>query len=119
MISPFGKELRIMRIRKNEVLKDMADKLGCSSSYLSAIELGIRKVPTGFVEKLASAYSLSDSEKEKLLELRELSEKEVSINLQGASDAQKNLALVFNRTLSDLTEEDAKKIETILKERRR
>ena len=43
-MTDFAKALRILRIERGEVLKDMADKLGITSSYLSAIECGKRKI---------------------------------------------------------------------------
>jgi len=40
MITEFGRILRNIRMDCNELLKDMADKLNITSSYLSAIEHG-------------------------------------------------------------------------------
>ena len=37
-ISEYGEFLKHLRIDKKEMLKNMADKLGIKSSYLSAIE---------------------------------------------------------------------------------
>ena len=61
-ITPFGKELRKLRIDTDEVLVNMADKLHITSAYLSAIENGKRRVPKDFIEKLDKIYSLSEAQ---------------------------------------------------------
>lgn len=43
-LTPFGLCVRKLRLEANCRLKDMADELGCSSAYLSAIEVGKRPV---------------------------------------------------------------------------
>jgi transcriptional regulator with XRE-family HTH domain len=45
MLTEFGQYLRKIRIDCGDLLKDMADKLGVTSSYLSAVETGKRNVP--------------------------------------------------------------------------
>ena len=62
MITEFGKELRKMRIDAGEVLKDMATKLGITSSYLSAIEVGKRTVSERILTNIQEKYTLSEAE---------------------------------------------------------
>ena len=50
MITDFGKELRILRVEKDENINTMAKKLGISIAYLSAIESGNRPIPSDLVE---------------------------------------------------------------------
>ena len=45
MLTEFGKALRKIRIDRQQLLKDMANKLGVSSAYLSAVENGKRRMP--------------------------------------------------------------------------
>ena len=40
MLTALGKFLRKLRIDNGEILKDMADKLGVTASFLSAVENG-------------------------------------------------------------------------------
>ena len=54
MATTFGKELRKLRIDKDENIHDMAKKLGISISYLSAIEAGSRNIPSDMVDKMVS-----------------------------------------------------------------
>ena len=44
MITPIGKFLRKLRIDTGEILKDMAEKLHVSPSFLSAVENGKKKI---------------------------------------------------------------------------
>ena len=52
MLTDFGKELRKIRIDNNEFLKDMANKLGVTVSYLSAVENGKRDIPDEWLDKI-------------------------------------------------------------------
>ena len=67
-ISEYGEFLKHLRIDKREMLKNMADKLGIKSSYLSAIESGNREIPPALTELICSKYNLSDEECKKLHE---------------------------------------------------
>ena len=61
-----GKELREIRIRRGEVLKNMADKLGFGSVQLSGIECGKQAAPTDFFLRLKELYALTDEEAARL-----------------------------------------------------
>lgn len=65
-ITPFGKELRKLRIDLDEVLMTMADKLEITAAYLSSIETGRREIPKDFITKIANIYSLSEDQIKKL-----------------------------------------------------
>ncbi|QGX87831.1 helix-turn-helix domain-containing protein [Escherichia coli] len=45
-VTALGRFLRKIRIDKDQILKDMAEKLGVSVAQLSAIELGKRSIST-------------------------------------------------------------------------
>lgn len=114
MLTELGKELRKMRIDRGEVLKNMADKLGMTSSYLSAIECGKRNIPNGFITKIADIYNLNLTEK-RILELaQEKSVKEIVLNLEEASETKSDLALKFARTFKDIDDATALKITKLL-----
>jgi transcriptional regulator with XRE-family HTH domain len=65
--TPFGKFLKIFRIKRNEFLKDMAQKLGVSAAFLSAVETGKKKIPEDWIEKIVNLYKLGGSEKDELI----------------------------------------------------
>lgn len=54
-----GKELRKIRVDQEERLIDMANRLGKSSSFVSAVETGSKSPPTGFEELVISVYRLA------------------------------------------------------------
>ena len=45
MLTPFGQIVRKKRIDKFLTLKEMADALGVSSAFLSAVEMGRKAIP--------------------------------------------------------------------------
>ncbi|MCL2035044.1 MAG: helix-turn-helix domain-containing protein [Oscillospiraceae bacterium] len=55
-----GRLLRVLRAENDEILYDMAKKLGMATSYLSMIETGIRTVPKNFLVRIQTAYSLEE-----------------------------------------------------------
>lgn len=58
-----GSMLRKIRVDREETQKTMAENLGISGSYLSAIEMGKRPIPDGFIEKLSTRYTLTPAER--------------------------------------------------------
>lgn len=61
-MTELGKALRMMRVCRQEKTRQMADRLGYTCSYLSAIETGARPVPEGMVSALVAAYSLDEDQ---------------------------------------------------------
>lgn len=62
VLTELGKKTRKIRIDNEEILMDMANKLGISVSYLSSIEVGKRNVPEDFIEKIEQIYNVKLSE---------------------------------------------------------
>ena len=118
-LTPFGKELRKMRIDRGEILKTMADALGCTSSYLSGIECGKYSVPADLVERLQGLYGLTAEEVCRLNVARDATLKEERLRLEGTSQQQRDVAILFARTFKELSEEDLKKMQDILCNKRR
>ena len=55
-MTPFGERLRKLRLEKNVTLKAMAQALGVSSAYLSALEHGKRGRPSWHLVQGVTAY---------------------------------------------------------------
>lgn len=113
-----GKCLRKLRIDVGETLGDMADRLGITSSYLSAIEKGKRPAPSGLVGKVAGLYSLSDEARESLEAAADKTLKSVKVELDGASDPKRDAALCFARSFDDLDDETARSVLKLLRKKR-
>lgn len=114
MLTLFGKYVRKLRIDRNELLKEMAVKLGVASSYLSAVETGKRNIPHDWLDKIITLYQLDFQESEELKNAFEGSQLSVKIDLQKANSRDKNLALSFAREFKDLDEDEKSKIWSIL-----
>lgn len=118
MLTQFGKFCRKLRIDRGELLKDMADKLGVTPSYLSAVETGNRNVPQDWFDKISIHYSLSAQERAELKEAIHNSQLTIKFNLAKMRDDEKDLVLAFARELKGLNDEDKKKIQSILNQTR-
>lgn len=115
MLTEFGKALRKIRIDRQQLLKDMADNLGVSSAYLSAVETGKRRIPQDWVSKIATIYSLDSDSKANLQKAADNSVFDVTISLVNASEEKRNAVLSFARALDGLNDEDLRKIMSSMK----
>lgn len=114
MLTELGKELRKIRINNNEILKDMASKLGITSAYLSAIENGKREPTNKFMETLFSMYNISSEDKKNLTQAFQSTIDNISINLSNQTQEHKDLGLVFARKFDGLTQDQINKLIKIL-----
>lgn len=115
MLTKFGKFTRKLRIDSGELLKDMADKLQVTSSYLSAVEVGKRTAPKKWATLLKDIYSLSDSDYEILLNTIDESREEVTFNLADMKAKDQDIILSFARKFDTLDDFQKEKIKQILK----
>lgn len=115
MITEFGKCLRKTRIDNQELMVDMAEKLGVSPAYLSAVENGKRNAPEKWVESIIEKYSLSPASADALKAAFDDSQENVKIPLKGATDLQKSTVVSFAKALNGLTDSDLKKIMSVVK----
>lgn len=115
MFTSFGKFARKLRMNNNELLKDMADRLKVTSSYLSAVEHGKKRIPDDWQEELSEIYHLSSEQIDELKLAIIQSANEIEINLRNTTDVQKQVAYSFARRLESLSEDELDKIQEILK----
>lgn len=114
MLTAFGKALRKIRIDRNLLLKDMADGLGCSSPFLSAIESGTKKIPDDMIERISNVYKLTEEEVQSLEVGRDQSVKEVKMELKGYCEQDRELALAFARSFKSLDASQKEKLKKVL-----
>lgn len=117
MVTKVGKFLRQLRLNNDEILKNMAEKLGVTSAFLSAIENGKKKIPKTMRENLIDKYHLTDAEVAELDNAIMESNETVEINLRELSDSKKGLAITFARSFGELSDEDVKFFAEYLKKR--
>lgn len=114
MLTEFGKFCRKLRIDHGELLKDMADKLGVTSAYLSAVEVGKRNVPCEWAKKISQLYSLNQDEMKILQQAIANSQLQIKIDLRNKKEEDKALIIAFVREFEDLNENEKNKIKEIL-----
>lgn len=119
MLTLFGKFIRKLRIDHGELLKEMADKLNVTSSYLSAVETGKRNVPQEWPEKITQLYQLNSEQCSELRSAIEGSQLSVKIDLLSSSTKDKNLAMAFAREFKELGESEKSEILNILQRKNR
>lgn len=105
--------LRNKRERDGESLRLMADKIGISGAYLSAIEIGKRDINERIVDRIIKKYELGAEDINKIKFLAEASKKEVKIK-NGDSDIKRELLVEFKRKYSTLSNEKASELLLIL-----
>ncbi len=96
--------LKTIRINEGEMLMDMAKKLEISSTFLSAIENGKKKVPDDFKAKLCKHYSLSDEQIKELNEGIIINNDKLDFTLSDLSGPKKELAISLGRSFDTLSD---------------
>lgn len=94
-LSEYGKLVRKARIDAGVTMLDMARSIGVAPSYLSATEVGSKKVSPSFIEKVVSFFASKGIKVEGLHEAADVSNQ--SVSLAGLSDPQKFLIAGFAR----------------------
>lgn len=120
MLTPFGKYLRKLRIDRGHLLKNMADLLKVTSSYLSAVETGKRAVPSEWPQKIASEYGLVAQEEAELVRLAALSAPEFVVDLPRDADEQTREAVaMFARRVTSMDKDSLAQLITLMQEQER
>jgi transcriptional regulator with XRE-family HTH domain len=114
MITSFGKFCRKLRIDSGELLKEMADKLAVTPSYLSAVENGKRNIPKTWSQLISQFYSLNSEQQQELMKAIEESQLAMKVEMKNYSSSEKNLIMAFARQIKELEEDSKLKIWDIL-----
>ncbi len=116
-LTEFGKFSRKLRIDRGELLKDMAEKLNVTVSYLSAVEIGKRNIPDKWEEEIIRAYHLNLHEIEILKESIIYSKKVFKINVENFEKEEKDLILMLARKVNSLDDREINNLKKILSKR--
>ncbi len=114
MATTYGKVLRRIRIDRDELLKNMAEKLKMTSAYLSSIENGKRQIPNNMTRSIVDIYELDKHQMDELYNAEAHVRTNIDINLEEASSSQKATVLALARQFENLTDEQLKDIQVIL-----
>jgi len=118
MVTPLGKELRIIRLNSNEILKDMANKIGITPSYLSSIENGKRTPTRALVNKIISIYKLDEKQSQNIQEAFYKTIDEITISSKNLNKEHQNLGLVFARKFNGLDSQQINEILSIINKKK-
>ena len=114
MLTEFGQHLRRLRIDCGEFLKNMADKLEVTSSYLSAVETGKRNIPDDWVEKISQLYKLDMFERDALKIAAFNSARSVTMDLSKMVPKRRETASLFARRFDDVDDTTIEAIRNLL-----
>mgnify|MGYP002624377606 CR=1 FL=1 len=115
MLTSLGRFLRKIRIDHGEVLKDMADKLGVTASFLSAVENGKKRMPSSWNSLICSLYELNNEQMDELTRAIAESENKIELDFTNASGTQRELAVSFARKFNDFDERQLKSFIELLR----
>ncbi len=117
MLTSLGRFLRKLRIDRGEILKDMADKLNVSASFLSAVENGKKRMPANWNIQICHLYKLNEVQRNEFTSVIAETEKMIEIDFSNASAKNKELAVSFARKFTEMDETQIEEIQKILKRR--
>lgn len=114
-MTPFGAKLREMRAQRGITLKEMADSVGVSAAYLSALEHGKRGAPTWFlVQRIISYFNIIWDDSEELCRLAQSSDPRVKLDTSGSIPEATAFANLFSRSIGTLDRSDFEKLTRIV-----
>lgn len=114
MLTSLGKFLRKLRIDQGEILKDMADKLHVTVSFLSAVENGKKKMPSNWNGKICQLYDLDEQQREEFTTAIAQTEEAIEMNFADASLGRRELAVSFARKFNSIDDAQVEAIRKIL-----
>jgi len=118
-VTPFGAKIRALRAARGVTLKDMAEDLGISSAYLSALEHGRRGQPSRqLVRQICAYFRIFWDEAEELEQLARISHPRVVVDTAGLSPRATLLANELADRIAGLDDAVIDRLLRILKENR-
>ena len=111
-MTPFGETMRKLRAERGITLKEMADAIGVSSAYLSALEHGKRGRPGWhLIQRILSFFNIIWDDAEEVMRLARISHPRVTIDTSGLSSKATELA---NLLADDIAKLDAAALDELL-----
>ena len=111
-MTPFGDRMRKLRAERGITLKDMADGIGVSSAYLSALEHGKRGRPGWhLIQRILAFFNIIWDDAEEVVRLARISHPRITIDTSGLTPKATELA---NRLADDIGRLDPPALEELL-----
>lgn len=110
-MTPLGEKIRALRQAKGVSQKEMAQNLGVSSAYLSALEHGHRGKPTwALLQQIIGYFNVIWDEAEELQKLSTISQPRVVIDTGGLDPRTTLLANLLAENIHRISKENAEKL---------
>jgi transcriptional regulator with XRE-family HTH domain len=117
-MTPFGQTIRRMRADRGISQKKMADAIGVSAAYLSALEHGHRGQPSWeLLQRVIGFFNVIWDEAEELQRLASLSHPRVTIDTAGLSPEATALANRLSDRIGDLDSEQISALQALLEDK--
>ena len=111
-MTPFGERMRKLRAERGITLKDMAEALGVSSAYLSALEHGKRGRPGWhLIQRILTYFNIIWDDAEEVVRLARISHPRITIDTSGLNPKATELA---NRLADDIGKLDDAALDELL-----
>ncbi|MEI7598609.1 MAG: helix-turn-helix domain-containing protein [Aestuariivirga sp.] len=111
-MTPFGDRMRKLRAERGITLKQMAESLGVSSAYLSALEHGKRGRPGWhLIQRILAYFNIIWDEADEVVRLARISHPRISIDTSGLNPKATELA---NRLGDEIGKLDAATLDELL-----
>jgi len=111
-MTPFGDRMRKLRAERGLTLKEMADAIGVSSAYLSALEHGKRGRPGWhLIQRILTFFNIIWDDAEEVVRLARISHPRITIDTSGLNPRATELA---NRLADDIGRLDAAALDELL-----
>lgn len=111
-MTPFGERMRKLRRERGVTLKDMAEAVGVSSAYLSALEHGKRGRPGWhLIQRVIAYFNIIWDDAEEVVRLARISHPRITIDTSGLDPRATELA---NRLADDIGKLDPALLDEIL-----
>jgi len=115
-MTPFGERLRQLRAERGISQQEMAEQLGVSAAYLSALEHGRRGRPThAMVVAICAQLNIIWDEADELSRLARLSHPRVTVDTTGLSPTATELANLLAERIRKLPPDRVDRLLEILK----
>jgi transcriptional regulator with XRE-family HTH domain len=116
-VTPFGAKVRELRKQRKVSMKDMADTIGVTPAYLSALEHGHRGLPSWYlVQRIIAYFNVIWDEAEEITRLARLSHPRVVVDTSGLSPAATELANKLADNIASMSDEDIHRHLALLEE---
>ncbi len=110
-MTPFGARLRALRRERGVSQKEMAEAIGISPAYLSALEHGRRGLPNwALVQKIVGYFNIIWDEAEELQRLAACSDPRVVVDTAGLSP---KATLLANRLAAEIGRIDEEALDAL------